>query len=51
LAAVGGLLDSQIAHSAGISEGGVAARISRARKNLKKILSGWEHEEEEKRNA
>jgi RNA polymerase sigma-70 factor (ECF subfamily) len=51
LAAVGGLSYSQIAQSAGISEDVVAARISRARKKLKKILAGGEHEEEEKRNA
>lgn len=51
LAAVGGLSYSQIAQSAGISEDVVAARISRARKKLKKILAGWEHKEEDKRNA
>lgn len=51
LAAVGGLSYREIAHEAGISEDAVAARISRARKSLKRILSGWEREEEEKVNA
>lgn len=51
LAVVAGLSYREIASLADVSEDAVAARICRARKNLKKILSSWVRKEEEKVDA
>ena len=51
LAVIGGLSYREIAKEAGISEDAVAARISRARKTLRKALSPEGSEKEEKVDA